>query len=226
VESALKQRLVGAGVIIALGIIVIPMILDGAGERQLRKMPEAPQASKISKTGFIIHNQQAIKLPDEKPVVVTALKDQPVLSNDKTNQIKQEQADAIKTDKPQQVKKPVEKPKPVTKPVVAKKVNPVKTASPVMPRKKTVVSTSKQVISNKLQSWVVQVGSFTDAKKALSLRNNLRKKSYKAFVEKVSGRSGKLYRVRIGPVANRKLAEGLSSKLKTEGVKGFITRHP
>lgn len=221
-ESALKQRLVGAGVIIALGIIIIPMILDGAGERQLRKMPEAPQASKISKTGFIIHNQQSIKLPDEKPVVVTALKDQPVISNQKTDQIKKQQADVVKT-----VKKPIEKPKPVTNPVVAKKVNPVKTVSPVKIVKKPAMSTSKQAISSKLQSWVVQVGSFTDSKKAFSLRDDLRKKSYKAFVEKVSGRSGQLYRVRIGPVANRDLAEVISSKLKTDGVKkSFITHHP
>jgi len=223
VESALKQRLVGAGVIIALGIIVIPMILDGAGERQLRKMPEAPKASTVSSSGFIIQNQQKIKLPAESAVVVPRLKEKPVSNSKTLVQSKPVSKKDIKT--PRKISPKVDI-KPKKKSVVKKSTSGTKS---VAVSKKTAVPVPSQIkkkSASQLQSWVIQVGSFTDPKKALSLRKSLRKKRYKAFVEKVSGRSGQLYRVRIGPMVSRKLAENMSKKLKKDGIKSFITRHP
>ena len=221
-EPALKQRLVGAAVIIALGIIVIPMILDGAGERQLRKMPDAPEPSRITKSGFVINNKQEIKLPEEPAKVLAEPPLEIKQADKKTDSVEKEvKATDSKstTASTTVVNKTVEKPRQKTV---------VKPAKVVKPDEKPVVATKAPVKSGSaIQRWVVQVGSFTDAKKAFGLRDDLRKKRYKAFVEKISGRTGqKMYRVRIGPVTKRVQADSMSLKLKTEGIKSFITRHP
>jgi len=233
VEIALKQRLVGAAVIIALGIIVIPMILDGAGERQLRKMPAEPETTQTAKSGFVIQNKQEISLPEQSASVVSELPKAGEVEKDSVPVDKMPATAGSKaaTEKPvkkqgQEAKPLITKKKPVPKAEpAAKKVakpRPEPAAKKVAKSRPETSQPGKQVVS-----WVVQVGSFTDAKKAFGLRDNLRKKKYKAFVEKISGRTGQnMYRVRIGPIAKRLQADNMSKKLKTEGVKSFITRHP
>ena len=225
VEVVLKQRLVGAAVIIALGIIVIPIILNGAGERQLRKMPAAPEPGQTLKPGFIIKNKQEIKLPAESATVMIAPQPDSDPDTGPVVLVKPEKTIAVKTPKTRPEKKPV---KPVKKPeqITVKKAKKVdsKPAAIVKPQRKIATNTKS---TSQVSSWVVQVGSFTDSKKAFGLRDDLRKKHYKAFVEKVSGRTGqRMYRVRVGPVVKRTQADTLSIKLKTEGVKSFITRYP
>ncbi len=224
-EQALKQRLVGAGVIIALGVIVIPVVLDSAGERQLRKIPDAPKPRLQSRPGFVI--EEKIELPSEEG------KGQIVLAMPKA---KKETSPAAKVSKPVSTtttKNKVVKKTPAAKPVQRK----------TTPEKKPVVNSSKSKASTSTASksktstvskaapvtsvWVVQVGSFTDAQKAIKFREQLLKKKHKAFVEKVRGRSGQnLYRVRVGPVPTNEQASALSDKLKKQGIKGYVTRHP
>ncbi|NIP71884.1 MAG: sporulation protein [Gammaproteobacteria bacterium] len=44
-EFLLKQRLVGAAVLIALAVVIIPMLLDGSGRDVIHDIPPAPQPS-------------------------------------------------------------------------------------------------------------------------------------------------------------------------------------
>lgn len=44
-EFLLKQRLVGAAVLIALAVVIIPMLLDGSGRDVIRDIPPAPRPS-------------------------------------------------------------------------------------------------------------------------------------------------------------------------------------
>jgi len=222
VEHALKQRLVGAAVIIALGIIFIPMLLDGAGERQLRKIPPAPKPRFVSSPGFVVEDKVAdrggsktseivLRLPEERPV---RKKEVPKRVK-KPLKIITRQAPAVTA-----IKK---KPAKVTKEIKSASI-PVVSSRPAMPKTPSVADRKPDKVD--AGPWVVQVGSFTDAKKAFMLRDRLRKKKYKAFVEKVKGRTGqKMYRVRVGPLYKRNQIDSLSKKLKTEGVKGFVTRY-
>jgi DedD protein len=239
VEQVLKQRLVGAAVIIALAIIVIPIVLDSAGERQLRKIPDAPKPRLQSKPGFVV--EENIGQPSEQQngqiVLTLPPEDRGAPPSDKVIDpapavaVKDAVKKKKKVDSPAQASREprVAQPKTAAKPVV--KPKPIETKKP---KPEPVVATKPQsqpTITSKKKSstdiWVVQVGSFTDAKKAFRLRDELLKKKFKAFVEKIRGRSGQnLYRVRVGPLPERKQAEALSIKLKQQSFKGYVTRHP
>jgi DedD protein len=77
-------------------------------------------------------------------------------------------------------------------------------------------------------AWVVQAGSFGNAKNALGLRDKLRAAGYPAFVEKLeeSG-SAASYRVRIGPEGDRSAADTLRAKVEKEfTLKAIVMGHP
>ena len=57
--------------------------------------------------------------------------------------------------------------------------------------------------SDPLVRWVVQVGSFNDAKRAEDLVTSLRGAGMSAFFEKVSAANGVVYKVLIGPEIDR-----------------------
>jgi len=239
VEQALKQRLVGAAVIIAVGVIVIPVLLDGAGERQLRKMPDAPRPGIQSRPGMVVEEeikqssnkktgQIILTLPDEDSLTKAKVIKKNTLPPAAKKVVAVAKSTKTKPEKTAKaIAKPV-KPKPVVTAKTAVKSPSKKPAKPPEVKKTKPTVTEKSAVSNSTNNvWVVQVGSFTDAKKAFNFRDSLRKKKFKAFVEKISGRSGqRLYRVRIGPVPSREKADVLSAKLKQQSIKGFVTRHP
>ncbi len=241
-EQALKQRLVGAAVIIAVGVIVIPVLLNGAGERQLRKMPDAPSPTYTSRPGMVaeekisgsgnkntarivltlpdIESESALDKKEKSKPDTTASKAVPVPTLKNKQSDKPEPAKAKSTtDKAVATVAIKEPPKKAAKELAKK---PTITTKPIPPvTEKSTIRRSQDGV------WVVQVGSFTDAKKAFQFRDKLRKKKHKAFIEKISGRSGQsLYRVRVGPLPSRDKADGLSAKLKRDGIEGFVTRHP
>lgn len=78
--------------------------------------------------------------------------------------------------------------------------------------------------SDPLVRWVVQVGSFSQAKSAQDLVAKLRLAGLSAFSEKVSSSSGTAYKVRIGPELDRDKAAELARKVKAEHkLDGFVT---
>ena len=70
--------------------------------------------------------------------------------------------------------------------------------------------------SDPLVRWVVQVGSFSNAKSAEELVAKLRLSGLSAFSEKVSSASGTAYKVRIGPELDRGKEAELARKVKAD----------
>lgn len=208
-EYVLKQRLVGAAVIIALAVIFIPMLLNGEGPQGLRKIPEMPKVEGAANRGVI--REQPVPAPQHGIRVVTdKAEKKPVASKPEAR-------------KPasQPVSKPVVK-KPAVKPAVVAKKPAVKPAPP-----------TKKPAAKKpgaMTSWAVQVGIFNDKKRALLLQEKLRAKKYSAYVEDVPGAAAgqHRFRVRVGPVADRVQAEKLLVRLRKDKAyaKSFITTHP
>ena len=66
------------------------------------------------------------------------------------------------------------------------------------------------------KAWVVQVGSFSKRENAMRLRDQLRSKGYKTFVEQISAADKIFYRVRVGPVVSRSNALDLQKELQTK----------
>lgn len=63
------------------------------------------------------------------------------------------------------------------------------------------------------ESFVIQIGAFSDEAKASALAAELKKKGFAAYTEK----AGKVTRVRVGPVPARSDAEKLAAKLRSQG---------
>jgi DedD protein len=76
-------------------------------------------------------------------------------------------------------------------------------------------------------TWVLQVGSFKDHKKALSQRDKLRKSHIAAvFVEQFKIGNEPIYRVRLGPFLNRDQSKIALNKVKAKhDIDGLIMKY-
>ncbi len=109
--------------------------------------------------------------------------------------------------------------KAVSKKNVAKAPEPKKAKEKV----KLITESKKNIVE---LAWVVQVGSFSNSKNALALRDKLRKKGYRTFVESIKTDAGKMYRVRVGPELDKAKIEKAQKKLKQrEQLAGKIYKH-
>lgn len=78
-----------------------------------------------------------------------------------------------------------------------------------------------------LSGWVVQLASLASKDNALALRERLRGLGYTAFVEETTTAQGVLYRVRVGPELERANAETLRNRLEQQvQIKGIVARYP
>jgi len=184
-NQQLKQRIIGAIVLISLAIIFIPALLDGSHKNvSPLKERQTPQ-----KPNFYF---EEIKLPAS--VEPGAAPSRIVDSS-----------------------KDIAPPKQATKPAksTAKKVAKVK-SDKVSPKieKPPVTSAKSDVTSPAPSVWVVQIVSLTNSKRALELRDKLKKQTFPAFVEELTKDGKKFYRVRVGPELTRGEAEVLQQKIK------------
>lgn len=210
----LKQRLVGAAVIIALGVVIIPMLLDGSGSRIIQEIPERPVRNSVSGAG-LIKNQTIPTLTkrDESSFGSKSV-------GSKGTGFDTEPAAKIKS--PSTIKSSASK----TEPTASKKP----LAKAVIQKKKISESNVTRVqVSQKLASWVVQIGSFNEKRKAIKLRDQFRGKGFSVFMEPLKNASNQsMYRVRVGPVQDRSQAETLLNQLKkkTNLENGYVTQYP
>lgn len=78
-----------------------------------------------------------------------------------------------------------------------------------------------------LTAWAVQIGSFSNAQNAIRLTERLRAKGYTAFVESGSSAKGKVARVYVGPELLRDRAVQAAKRLRKElKLKGFVVPYP
>jgi DedD protein len=120
-------------------------------------------------------------------------------------------------------------PEPESAPVlVEEKLEEKKTASKPEPKSKagpTRPPASAQA-SAKLSSWVIQVASLRDQKRAYSLVQDLRAKGFPAYMEEAEVKQKLWHRVRIGPEIERKQIESMAASLERKtGMKGQIQRY-
>lgn len=196
-NQKMKQRLVGAVVLASLAVIFIPMLLDG-GDRS--GMPtfgsNIPDKPDVKFEPLDIPLEPVTPIPEEKPLLV-----EKVTPESKTPDKPVEKKPAETSGSVEQEKAP--EPKPLVKKAPAPESRP-------KPAQETV-------------AWVVQVGSFSSADNAMRLRDKLRVKGYKAYVEKLKAGEGTIYRVRIGPELKREDAEARLEALQREmKLKGIV----
>lgn len=204
----LKQRLVGAVVLVSLAVIIIPMLLPGEGSYTRQQPVSTIPAEPDYRFAPLPEPPPAPPVAQAPPVPVEALP-------------------APEAEKAPSPVTPAEAPadkavaaKPATKPVIKPDL-PVDAATP----KHSAVTKEGD---GQATAWVVQVGSFSSARNAHALRDKLRKLGHASFVEAVKDKQGKtVYRVRVGPEVRRDLAEKLQQRLARDAkLKGIVLRYP
>ncbi len=193
-DQSIKQRLVGIAVVFALAVIFLPMLLDGSGAQKKNLKVEIPIQPAIAANPEF--EQKIIELRakvEELPVLEPRFIDE--TSTDEANRIERE---VDKKTEPESVAKA----EPVEEKVVEKPASQPKTA------------VSKPVGGT---SWVVQVGSYRDKKKALTQRDQLRQSKIAAvFIEQFSVDGKISYRVRLGPFLNRDQTRVAQNKIRAK----------
>lgn len=75
--------------------------------------------------------------------------------------------------------------------------------------------------------WAVQLGSFSAAGNADALASRMREAGFEAFVQRIQASNGTMYRVRVGPVADRDAAEALAVRVRERsGEPAVVVEHP
>lgn len=188
-DKALKQRLVGASVLILLAIIVLPMLLSGqpGSQQETRAIEVPPKPSELSfeTRRFPIGEQQA-----EQPSVVEAVDPGrgPV------------EAGAGQADAGVAVSQPEATPPPAGQ--EEGQDQPVEPGSPgddgVAPGR-----------------YLVQVASFSTTANANRLANRLREDGMPVLMDTVETAAGRLHRVRVGPFDLEAGANDAVAELRT-----------
>ena len=198
-ERALKERIIGAIVLVIFVVLVVPVFLDGP-----------PDEGEIVSERVLLPGQDG---QDIKTVVLDRERTEPIPVANSSN-------DAVPRTNSAVVSSPVEdKPAPQ---LVVEKTN-VRTVEQSPP--KAEVETPKPAAST-TGMWAVQLGSFSNKQNAEKLAADLRKQGYAAFLSQLKTSSGQLHRVRIGPQKDRESAEAMAARLLKVGHKGQVLPHP
>ncbi|MDZ7663258.1 SPOR domain-containing protein [Thiohalophilus sp.] len=197
-ENQLKQRIVGAIVLVALAVIFIPMLLSSDRDGDIAiiesNIPPRPDNVARVKTLDIKPDSPAPK-PVETPSSRTPVDEHTPEADD--TPASDETPDTPASEEPE-------------------------TTQAATPANDTNTNTDTDP-----KAWAVQVGSFRKQSNALGLRDKLRDHGYRVFVERVATDKGNVYRVRVGPEVRRSKAEALQNDLQTKlELEGLVVAHP
>ncbi|AIF99339.1 SPOR domain-containing protein [Alteromonas australica] len=204
-SSALKNRLVGTIIIVALAVIFLPDFLDG--KKQTNREPfvsipaNPPKKPIVEPEAFPTNRvanaaQRPVELEDDVPVddMLTAEKSADEMGEGKNV-----------TDESTSL------PQPVEATIEAKN------------------DLASQTVIDKPQAtedagWVIQLGSFRHEKNVKGLLNKLEKAGYRAFSRRIQTSSGPLTKVFVGPdLEKQKLEAALPHLKELTDLKGKVT---
>jgi DedD protein len=200
-DKALKQRMVGASVLIALAVIVLPMLLGGRPEgetQQTRKIELPAQPPELSfETRRYPIGEQGAEQPAKK---AESTQDEPV------RQLPAPKIPVSKADKPD-----------VVDSTIGKSDIDEQASAPVVTRPAPVQLENSPGTAR----YVVQVASFGALENADKLSATLRNSGYSVMTDSVKSDVGTLHRVRVGPYASEAEANRTAVDLesKVRGIK-------
>lgn len=205
-----RRRLVGAGVLLTLGVLGFPLLF----ETQPRPLPVDTPILVPAGPAFGSPGRVAMT-PPARPL--------PVLPPDAGNE---SVAASIAASAPPPLHeaapapaKPAAKSEPSAKSEPAPKPEPKPAAKPAPAPRTAEATPAKPAAAGR---FVVQVGAYNDLERMLAARQKLEKMGYKTYIQDVDTPSGKRTRVRVGPFGSRPEAEAVAAKVKASGMQANI----
>lgn len=193
-EQQLKQRLVGAVVLVSLAVIFIPIILEGPRDELAPRSQNIPEPPPLD-----FSTDLQLPLPDTGDAADVA----PVAASPAPSAGEAARQDSDAAPAAVGEAEPAAAPAPPA-------------AQPPRPRQPPAPATLAD-------GWYAQVGSFSQQANAAALRERLGKAGYSAHLQQADTGKGSSYRVLVGPETEREGAEKLLQKLARElQLKGIV----
>jgi dihydrofolate synthase/folylpolyglutamate synthase len=209
-----RHRIVGAIVLVALAVIILPMLLserppetgDGnaarggaAPETRIVMTPVAPLGEKPASTS----KPAAAGMPEAPSAVAKTV----VVPVEPVTPLPPSTTAPSPPDGPLPEAKPAPEPKPAAEAKTAKAAAPART------------TTSAE------KGWLVQVGAFSQPDNAKRLHEKLRQKGYAAILDPPNPEKGKTVRVEVGPYKDAAAARTAQARIQSEfGIKGVVRK--
>lgn len=214
----LKQRVIGALVLLALIIIFVPMLFNRQDDARKVAVEAPPQPAAPSVPATEV---QPVQTPEAPPVVVVPDEPAKPLGKPQTpiagtaGQAPTQNAPVSPAPAQSQPAAPVAKAPATSAPVASAPAAPAATPAPAAK------PDSRLGAANLPNSWSVQLASLSSRPSADALQAKLRSQGYNAYVRTADG----MNRVFVGPVIERSEADRLRDQLNMQnGVKGFVVR--
>lgn len=229
-----KHRLIGAAVLVLIGVIGFPLLFDTQPRPIAVDIPiEIPDRNKAkplpapAPTPTTAAPAAPAKAPVvQAPAVSSAVAPAPVAKVQAAppTEVKAEAKPAPRLEPRVEART---EPRPAAKPEAKTPAKPEAKPEPhrddgakalALLEGKPVVSTPAAVEGR----FIVQVGAFTDAAKARETRLKVEKTGLKTYTHVAEGKEGKLIRVRVGPFGTKAEAEKAAEKVKALDMKAAI----
>lgn len=214
-NDVLKQRLVGALILVALGVVFWPIIFvepEQQGSLADARIPPRPSVARTSieppdLAG--LRPSKALKKAEE--VLPEAPLDTPVLGT---------------RAKPKGEVGANDQPKPQSTPI-AELPSKAPSNVPIQGKTRLTAPVKPSIDADGIPvAWILRVASVSSGTKADSLRRQLLKMGHKAYRQKVKSGGKTLYRVYVGPKVERVQLEKIQTQINREfGVTTMITRY-
>lgn len=202
-DRALKERIIGAAVLVVFAVLVVPVFLDGppeGGEIVSEHVPLPGQESNGEERTVVLERDRKEPVP-AAAMLQPAPESKPPAPEQTVTQAEQPTPEPVEEEPEEE-----EPEEPAAQPASKPSSPPANTSTTGM--------------------WAVQLGSFGNQQNAERLAADLRKQGFAAFLSQLPTDSGQLHRVRIGPQKDRESAEAMAARLQKAGHKGQVVPHP
>jgi len=205
-DLSLKQRLLGAAVLIALAVIFVPMFMSGSGPQKSASMETTTLAIPPAPDREFQTRDLSVTPPPATPAAAPAADDNHITPVDTATAPKP--ADA--TPAPATPATAAPAPAPV---VATVKPEPAK-PEPVAPKPAPVEAAKPQPGVAANGRYFVHLGVYSSEKNAAELVASLKKDGFAAYSEATDFQGKSAERVRVGPFADRAAAEAARLRIK------------
>jgi len=211
-DQGLKERLVGAAVLVAIAVWLIPWVLDGpeAGletpDRSLQ-LPAAEEPMPMRTQTLRLGGTPEADVAPEAPPLATA--QAPDASAEPVPAAAAPAVTQTEATEPEAQKETL-----VAASRAAERPAPAATPPPA-----PAATTPPKPAAAATGDWSVQLGSFSAEANARRLAQQAATYGYKAEVSSYKDGGRVLYRVRVGPQATRAAADAAASALRAHGIK-------
>ena len=222
VRKRAKHRLIGASVLVLVGVAGFPLLFDTQPRPIAVDIPiEIPGKNTVKPLVMPAKPEAVADLPAGTATVAAASSLTPkeeILADKKsalpaavpaTTASAVTKSDVKPAEKPELKTEPKAESKPESKPVA--KPDDGARAKALLDGQTAAAPASAPAEGR----FVVQVGAFADADKAKEVRQRLEKAGLKTYTQIAETKDGKRIRVRVGPFANKTEADKAASKIKT-----------